>query len=104
MSMQKMVANRLLKGWLKKIDLEEGELRSSLMMYEEDGKTHLVSVTLKLNADGKVERIALWLKKTSKGDRFLGYVISEKQESQQEQKPEVARGGGFDDMKDDIPF
>jgi len=55
MSMQKMVANRLLKGWLKKIDLEEGELRSSLMMYEEDGKTHLVSVTLRLNADGKVE-------------------------------------------------
>ena len=53
--MQKMVANRLLKGWLKKIDLEAGELRSSLMMYEEDGKTHLVSVTLKLNSEGKVE-------------------------------------------------
>jgi len=50
-----MVANRLLKGWLKKIDLEEGELRSSLMMYEEDGNTHLVSVTLKINSTGKIE-------------------------------------------------
>lgn len=53
-----------------------------------------------LNADGKVERMAIWLKKTSKGDRFLGYVISEKQESQQ--KPEVNRSGGFDET--DIPF
>ena len=50
-----MLANRLLKGWLKKIDLEEGELRSSLMMYEEDEETHLVSVTLKLNDVGKIE-------------------------------------------------
>lgn len=55
MSMQKMVANRLLKGWLKKIELEEGELRSALMMYEEDGKTHLVSVTLKITNKGGVE-------------------------------------------------
>jgi len=55
-----------------------------------------------LNEDGKVERIAIWLKKTANGDRFLGYVISEKQEAQQ--KPESTKGTGFDDMKDDIPF
>jgi hypothetical protein len=55
MGMQKMVANRLLKTWLKKVELEEGELRASLMMYEENGETHLVSVTLKVNAEGKIE-------------------------------------------------
>ena len=46
-------------------------------------------------------RLALWLKKTSKGDRFLGYVISEKQESQQKPKPTEIP---FEDMADDIPF
>ena len=50
-----MVANRLLKTWLKKVELEEGELRACLMMYEENGTSHLVSVTLKLNQDGKIE-------------------------------------------------
>ena len=55
MGMQKMVANRLLKTWLKKVDLKEDELRASLMMYEENGPSHLVSVTLKLNQDGKIE-------------------------------------------------
>lgn len=50
-----MVANRLLKNWLSKTKLEEGELRSALMLYEENEETHLVSVTLKLNAEGKIE-------------------------------------------------
>ena len=50
-----MVSNRLLKTWLKKVDLKEDELRASLMMYEENGTSHLVSVTLKLNKDGKIE-------------------------------------------------
>jgi hypothetical protein len=54
-----------------------------------------------LNEDGKPMRLALWLKKTSKGDRFLGYVISEKQESQQ--KPKTTEIP-FQDMADDIPF
>jgi hypothetical protein len=53
--MQGMVANRLLKNWLSKTELQEGELRSALMLYEEKEETHLVSVTLKLNADGKIE-------------------------------------------------
>jgi len=50
-----MVANRLLKNWLKKEKLEEGELRSALMLYEEKEEVHLVSVTLVLNSDGKIE-------------------------------------------------
>jgi len=50
-----MVANRLLKNWLKKSKLEPGELRSALMLYEEKEEVHLVSVTLKLNAEGKIE-------------------------------------------------
>jgi len=50
-----MVANRLLKNWLSKTELQEGELRSALMLYEEKEETHLVSVTLKLNAEGKIE-------------------------------------------------
>ena len=50
-----MVANRLLKNWLKKSELQEGELRSALMLYEEKEEVHLVSVTLKINADGKIE-------------------------------------------------
>ena len=40
---------------LKKIELEEGEVRSALMMYEENGKTHLVSVTLKISSEGEVQ-------------------------------------------------
>jgi hypothetical protein len=55
MSMSAMVANRLLKNWLKKSKLEPGELRSALMLYEEKEEVHLVSVTLKLNAEGKIE-------------------------------------------------
>ena len=50
-----MVANRLLKNWLSKTELQEGELRSALMLYEEKEEVHLVSVTLKLNAEGKIE-------------------------------------------------
>ena len=50
-----MVANRLLKNWLSKTELQEGELRSALMLYEEKEETHLVSVTLKLNPEGKIE-------------------------------------------------
>jgi hypothetical protein len=53
-----------------------------------------------LNEDGKPMRLACWYKKTAKGDTFIGYVISEKKESQQ--KPEVNRSGGFDET--DIPF
>ena len=55
MSMQKMVANRLLKTWLKKVDVLPDELRACLMMYEEDGSTHLVSMTVKTNEQGKLE-------------------------------------------------
>ena len=55
MSMSAMVANRLLKNWLKKAKLEDGELRSALMLYEENEEVHLVSVTLKINAEGKIE-------------------------------------------------
>lgn len=50
-----MVANRLLKKWLQKTTLEPGELRSALMMYEEDNEVRLVNVTLKINQEGKVE-------------------------------------------------
>jgi hypothetical protein len=50
-----MVANRLLKKWLKKADLLEGEMRSALMLYEEDDEVHLVNVTLRLNESGKIE-------------------------------------------------
>lgn len=53
--MSAMVANRLLKKWLKKADLLEGELRSALMLYEEDDEVHLVNVTLRLNEAGKIE-------------------------------------------------
>jgi len=53
--MSGMVANRLLKNWLSKTELESGELRSALMLYEENEETHLVSVTLKLNPEGKIE-------------------------------------------------
>jgi hypothetical protein len=55
MSMSAMVANRLLKKWLQKATLEPGELRSALMMYEEDNEVRLVNVTLKINQEGKVE-------------------------------------------------
>lgn len=53
--MSAMVANRLLKKWLKKADLLEGEMRSALMLYEEDDEVHLVNVTLRLNESGKIE-------------------------------------------------
>jgi len=53
--MSAMVANRLLKNWLKKTGLEPGELRSALMLYEENDEVHLVSVTLKIDDDGKIK-------------------------------------------------
>lgn len=53
--MSGMVANRLLKNWLSKTELQQGELRSALMLYEENEETHLVSVTLKINDEGKIE-------------------------------------------------
>lgn len=55
MSMQAMIAKKLLKTWLKKTELKEGEIRSALMLYEEDDNVHLVSVTLKLNDSNKLE-------------------------------------------------
>jgi hypothetical protein len=53
--MQTMIAKRLLKTWLKKADIQAGELRPALMMYEEDDEVFLVSLTLKVNAEGKLE-------------------------------------------------
>lgn len=55
MSMQAMIAKKLLKTWLKKTELNQGEIRSALMLYEEDDNVHLVSVTLKLNGSNKLE-------------------------------------------------
>jgi hypothetical protein len=53
--MQSMIANRLLKKWLSKITLEKGELRPALMLYEEDGESYLVTITLRVNEDKKLE-------------------------------------------------
>ncbi len=53
--MQSMIANRLLKKWLSKITLEKGELRPALMLYEEKGESYLVTVTLRINSDNKLE-------------------------------------------------
>jgi len=53
--MQTMVAKRLLKKWLQNTELQKGELRNSLMMYEEDGDIYLVSLTLRVNEAGKLE-------------------------------------------------
>ncbi len=53
--MQSMIANRLLKKWLSKITLEKGELRPALMLYEEKGESYLVTVTLRINSDEKLE-------------------------------------------------
>lgn len=54
MSMQTMVAKRLLKKWLKEVTLEEGEFTSALMMYEQDGDVHLMSVTCKQSEDKQI--------------------------------------------------
>lgn len=55
MSMQTMVAKRLLKKWLQSTELQPGELRNALMMYEEDSDIYLVSMTLRVNDAGKLE-------------------------------------------------
>ena len=56
--------------------------------------------------DGEDIEIALWLKQGAKG-KFMAGRIKVKGE-QQERRPEPGRRasdpGGFDDMKDDIPF
>ena len=54
MSMQAMVAKRLLKKWLSDIDLEEGEFTSALMMYEKDGDVYLMRVTCQETDDGQI--------------------------------------------------
>ena len=53
--MQTMVAKKLLKNLLKNTDLEGDEIRGSLMLYEENNEVFLVSVTLRINSDGKLE-------------------------------------------------
>jgi hypothetical protein len=53
--MQAMIAKRLLKTWLKNVEVLPGELRPALMMYEEDNEIFLVSMTLKVNEQGKLE-------------------------------------------------
>ena len=53
--MQSIIANRLLKKWLSKITLQEGELRPALMLYEEKGESYLVTITLRVNDDEKLE-------------------------------------------------
>lgn len=57
-----------------------------------------------LDEYGKPKRIAFWYKKTAKGDTFIGYVISAKQETQQKPKAKEVTASDFDDMDDDIPF
>jgi len=54
MSMQAMVAKRLLKKWLSDIKLEEGEFTSALMMYEKDGDVYLMSVTCQETDGGEI--------------------------------------------------
>lgn len=55
MSMQTMIAKRLLKKWLQNTELQQGELRNALMMYEENDEIYLVSMTLRVNDTGKLE-------------------------------------------------
>ena len=52
--MQTMVAKRLLKKWLKDVPLEDGEFTSALMMYEQDGDVHLMSVTCRETDDKEI--------------------------------------------------
>jgi hypothetical protein len=47
--MSGMVAKRLLKKWLQNTKVEPGELRTALMMYEENNEIHLINVGLGLN-------------------------------------------------------
>ena len=54
MSMQTMVAKRLLKKWLKDVPLQDGEFTSALMMYEKDGDVHLMSVTCRETDDNEI--------------------------------------------------
>lgn len=49
-----MVAKRLLKKWLKDVPLEDGEFTSALMMYEQDGDVHLMSVTCRETDDKEI--------------------------------------------------
>lgn len=50
-----MVAKRLLKKWLQNSPVEKGELKTALMLYEEEGEVHLVNVALRLNEASKLE-------------------------------------------------
>jgi len=50
-----MIAKRLLKKWLQNTELQQGELRNALMMYEENDEIYLVSMTLRVNDTGKLE-------------------------------------------------
>ena len=54
MSLNTMVAKRLLKKFLREADLQEGEFTSALMMYEQDGDVHLMSVTCSQTEDEKI--------------------------------------------------
>ncbi len=53
--------------------------------------------------EGKVKRVAIWKKKTTKGDTFLGVALSEKEENPARETRNTTRGD-FADMDDDLPF
>ena len=50
--------------------------------------------------EGKVVRLALWKRKTRKGETYLGWAISHKEEKQPK---DYAEKTPFEDI-DDIPF
>ena len=54
MSMQNMVAKRLLKKWLKQVELQDDEFTAALMMYEKDGDVFFMSVTCNQTEDEQI--------------------------------------------------
>ena len=57
--MKQMIANRLLKQWVRKVELMEGEQMAALLLFERGGDTFLNTVALKMEGEAGDQRLVV---------------------------------------------
>jgi len=57
--MKQMIANRLLKQWVRNIELEDGEQMAALLLFERNGDTFLNTVALKMEGNSGEQKLVV---------------------------------------------
>lgn len=57
--MKQMIANRLLKQWVRNIELEDGEQMAALLLFERGGDTFLNTVALKMEGNSGEQKLVV---------------------------------------------